>query len=158
MKLLTPALLVGLFVFTPAGISQTTVTQPHQVHRSTQVQPLCIILNDAANYDGKLITVRGFYVKWGHGPALVWNDPENNCCLRPVNIRAAKGERQQKEAASVIKSYEEGFDGSVDEVVRGTFHVAHNGNCFGQDCLAYEIDVTDLLSAHLMPTVTFTFQ
>lgn len=111
-----------------------------------QAVPLCTVLADASKYDGKQVTVRGLYRVLIHGSILMGTACPND----EVNLRNAPDFKADKRALTAIRSFynkrENRFQ-PIDEVVRGTFRVAHQGHCFGQDCWSYEIEVTELLCA-----------
>jgi len=106
--------------------------------------PLCTVLADAAKYDGKKITVRGLYRMVIHGSILM----RSACPKVNVNLRGAPNWKGDKRALAVIRSLtkKDQFQ-PVDIVSRGTFRVAQEGQCFGQNCLRYEIEETELLCA-----------
>ncbi len=111
---------------------------------SAQAIPVCAVLADAAKYDGKEITVRGLYRMVTHGSILMGSAcPEVN-----VNLRRAPKWKGDKRASATVRSLtkKDQFQ-PVDIVSRGTFRVAHEGQCFGQNCLRYEIEETELLCA-----------
>jgi hypothetical protein len=106
--------------------------------------PLCTVLSDAANYDGKEITVKGRYRVVIHGSVLM----EPTCSKALVNMRAAPDYRADKHAQDVIRSLRKKDQFlSVDVVIRGTFRIAHEGQCFGEMCEPDEIQVDELLCA-----------
>lgn len=108
--------------------------------------PLCTILASPDSYDGKEITVRGLYRMVLHGSVLT--APE--CARMYVNMREAEGYRADKRALKVIRSAtkKDQFQ-PVDVVVRGIFRSARQGECFGQNCLRYEIESRELLCAEV---------
>jgi hypothetical protein len=110
---------------------------------SAEEIPLCAVLSDASRYDGKEITVRGLYRMVIHGSVLM-SPP---CDQTYVNMRRMSDEKPNKQALAVIRSLtkKDPFH-SAEVVVRGYFRVAH-GDCFGQNCLQYEIEETGLLCA-----------
>jgi hypothetical protein len=63
-------------------------------------------------------------------------------------MRQAPDYKADKHAAAAIRSVvrKDQFQ-SVDVVLRGTFHVAGTGQCFGQDCLRYELKDHELQCA-----------
>jgi len=111
---------------------------------SARAVPLCVILSDAAKYDGKEITVRGLYRMVLHGSILM----SPACGSTKVNMRQASGYKADKHASAIMRSLtkKDQFQ-SVDVVIRGTFRVAQQGQCFGQNCLSYEIEENELLWA-----------
>jgi hypothetical protein len=108
-----------------------------------EATPLCSVLSDASKYDGKEITVRGLYRMVIHGSILM----SPACSETNVNMRRLVDEKPNKQALAVIRSLtkKDQFR-PVDVVLRGNFRVAHDG-CFGQNCLHYEIEETELLCA-----------
>lgn len=110
---------------------------------SGEAVPLCSVLSDASKYDGKEITVRGLYRMVIHGSVLM----SPACSKTYVNMRRVVDEKPNKQALAVIRSLtkKDQFH-PVDVVLRGNFRVAHDG-CFGQNCLLYEIEETQLLCA-----------
>ena len=106
--------------------------------------PLCTALADASQYDGKEITVRGLYRMVIHGFVLM--SPE--CGKDLVNMRLASDHKADKHASAEIRKVtrKDQFQ-SVDVVLRGTFRVAGKGECFGQNCLLYEIEEHELYCA-----------
>jgi len=109
-----------------------------------QALPLCTVLADAAKYDGKEITVRGLYRMVIHGSILT----SPACSQSDVNMRSAPNWKGNKDALAVLRSLtKKNQYQPVDEVLRGTFWVAHQGQCFGQICSPYEIEETELLCA-----------
>ena len=114
---------------------------------SPGVIPICTVLSDAAKYDGKDITVRGLYRMVIHGSILM----SPACGKTYVNMRQASDYRADKHSSSVLRSLtkKDQFQ-SVDVVLRGTFKVAQHGQCFGQNCLSYEIEDHELLCAQTL--------
>jgi len=111
---------------------------------STQSTPICTVIADAAKYDGKVITVSGVYRMVIHGSILTGTA----CPKDDVNLRRATNWKGDKRAVAIIRSLTKKDQFlSVDVVSRGIFRVAHEGQCFGQNCLRYEIEETELLCA-----------
>jgi hypothetical protein len=79
-----------------------------------------------------------------HGSILM----ESACPKAKVNMGAAPDYKANKHALAVIQSLtkKDQFQ-SVDVVLRGTFRVAHQGQCFGQNCELYEIENHEFLCA-----------
>lgn len=119
-----------------------------QCPASVQALPLCTVLASADQYDGKVITVRGLYRMVIHGSVLMGTA----CPQMEVNLRQGPGYKADKRASVVARSLtkKDQFH-PVDEVLRGTFRVAHKEQCFGQICAPYEIEVTNLLCAQAPP-------
>jgi hypothetical protein len=109
---------------------------------------LCLVLSDASKYDGKEIIVTGLYRMVTHGSVLM----SPACSLTYVNMRRVLNEKPNKQALAVIRAVtkRDRFH-PVEVVLRGNFRVAHEG-CFGQNCLLYEIEETELLCA-MAPSV-----
>jgi hypothetical protein len=111
---------------------------------AAQAIPLCAVLADAAKYDRKEITIRGLYRMVIHGSILMGPD----CSKVGVNLRRAADWKANKKAAATIRSLTKKAQFRAVEIVsRGIFKVAHEGQCFGQNCLPYEFDESELLSA-----------
>ena len=79
-----------------------------------------------------------------HGSMLM--SPE--CGKTHVNMRRASDYKAEKHASATMRSLtkKDQFQ-SVDVVIRGTFRIAQQGQCFGQNCLPYEIEEHELLCA-----------
>ena len=114
---------------------------------SAQAIPICTAVADGAKYDGKQVTVSGVYRMVIHGAIL--SGPA--CSKDDVNLRRAAHWKGNKNAVATIRSLtkKDQFQ-SVDVVSRGIFRVAQEGQCFGQNCLRYEIEETELLCATKM--------
>jgi hypothetical protein len=94
---------------------------------------LCTVLADSSKYDGKEITVTGLYRMVIHGSILM--SPE--CGNTYVNVRRAPDYRVEKHVLTVVRflTKHDRFQ-PVDVVIRGTLHVAANGQCFRPKLLA----------------------
>jgi hypothetical protein len=127
-----------------ACISSLAFAGDDRCASSAEAIPLCTVLSDAAKYDGKEITVRGLYRMVLHGSVLT--SPE--CGKTYVNMRQASDYKGDRDASAIMRSLtkKDQFQ-SVDVVIRGTFRVAKQGQCFGQNCLSYEIEDHELLCA-----------
>lgn len=134
---ITCAVLLALCFGPPASAGE------NKCSASPDAIPLCSVLSDASKYDGKEITVRGLYRMVIHGSVLM----SPSCSQTYVNMRRVVDEKPNKQALAVIRSLtkKDQFH-PVDVVLRGNFRVAHDG-CFGQNCLRYEIEETELLCA-----------
>jgi hypothetical protein len=99
------------------------------------------VLADPSQYDGKEITVRGLYRMVIHGSVLMSSD----CGKDLVNMRQTTDYKGDKHARAMVRSVtrKDQFQ-SVDVVLRGTFRIAGKGECFGQNCLRYEIEDHEL--------------
>jgi hypothetical protein len=110
---------------------------------SAKAIPLCTVLSDSSKYDGKEITIRGLYRMAIHGSVLM----SSACSQTYVNMRRSSDEKPNKHAMAIIRSLTKKDQFTpVDVVLRGKFRVSHQG-CFGQNCLLYEIEETQLLCA-----------
>jgi len=143
------AVVLSLTVFCgPLSLSANDDCPP-----STRAIPICAVLADAAKYDGKEITVSGVYRMVIHGSILT--GPA--CPKDELNLRRAAHWKGDKRAVATIRSLtkKDQFQ-SVDIVSRGIFRVAHEGQCFGQNCLRYELEETELLCAAPVKTMPTT--
>jgi hypothetical protein len=139
---------IVIAVFLAACFNPPASAGDDKCSASIQPIPLCTVLSDAAKYDGKEITVRGLYRMVIHGSILMGSA----CPKDSVNLRGAPNAKDDKQASAVLRSFykkKKNRFQPVDEVLRGTFRVAHQGQCFGQDCWPYEIEVTELLCAEV---------
>lgn len=136
-------LAMALIFFSMCCPSPTPAQQAKET-ASAQAMSLCAVITDAAKYDGKEIVVRGLYRMVIHGSILM----DRACSKTDVNLREAPGYKADKQASSVLRALtkKDQFR-PVDVVFRGTFLVAHEGQCFGQGCAGYEIETTELISA-----------
>jgi hypothetical protein len=127
-----------------ACMNSTIVAAADRCVIPADVVPLCTVLSDAAKYDDKEITVRGLYRMVLHGSILMAPACEHTL----VNMRQAADYKANKHASATIRSLTKTDQfNSVDVVLRGTFRVAHKGECFGQNCLSYEIEDHELICA-----------
>jgi hypothetical protein len=114
--------------------------------QARQPESLCELLTGAAQHDGSIVTVEGVYLRLPHGSVLT----TPGCSLYPnayTNLRLAPGFHQKKDRTmKTLWSLTEKMK-PAKVVLMGTFHVAKSGQCFGQDCEPYEIEVTQYLSA-----------
>jgi hypothetical protein len=135
---------IAIAVLFAACLNPLASASDNECTVSAKAVPLCTILSDAANYDGKEITVRGLYRMVIHGSILT----SPACGKTYVNMRQASDYQADKHASAVVRSLtkKDRFQ-SVEVVLRGTFRVSQQGKCFGQDCLLYEIEDHNLLCA-----------
>jgi len=126
------------------SVSRTALAGDDRCTASTQAVPFCTVVSDTANYDGKEITVRGLYRMVVHGSLLMGP----TCPKIKVSVRQAPDYKADKNASAVVRSLtkKDQFQ-EVDVVIRGTFRVAHEGQCFGQNCELYELESHELLCA-----------
>lgn len=139
MKLAIAVALLLTVCFAPLSLSADD-----NCASSAQTIPICTALADTAKYDGKVVTVSGVYRMVIHGSILT--GPA--CPKDDVNLRRAAHWKGDKRAVATIRSLikKDQFQ-SVNVVSRGTFRVAHEGQCFGQNCLRYELEESELLCA-----------
>jgi hypothetical protein len=106
--------------------------------------PLCALIANSSKYDGKVIEVEGLYRFVIHGAILI----DRSCPQVEVNLGESPGYRADKKAESVLRSItkKDQFQ-RVDVILRGILHVAHEGQCFGEMCAAYRIEITELINA-----------
>jgi hypothetical protein len=72
----------------------------------------------------------------------------SDCKTTEVNMRQAPKWKANKEAETVLRTQtKKNQFQSVELVIRGRFRVAKQGQCFGQTCLSYEIEESELLCA-----------
>jgi hypothetical protein len=136
-------IIAATFVFTLC-FSSLALCGGDKCPAAAEALPICTVLANASKYDGKEITVRGLYRMVIHGSIL--SGPE--CFNTNINLRGSPGYKADSRAAGVERSLtkKDQFR-KIDEVLRGTFRVAHTGQCFGQNCLSYEVEVVELLCA-----------
>jgi hypothetical protein len=127
-----------------ACISSLAFARDNRCASSAEAIPLCTVLSNAAEYGGKQVIVEGLYRLVLHGSVLM----SPACGKAYVNMRQASDYTVDKHASAIMRSLtkKDEFQ-SVDVVVRGTFRVAKRGQCFGQNCLSYEIEDHQLLCA-----------
>ena len=94
-------------------------------------------------YDGKEITVTGLYRMVIHGSILTAAG-----AAKPTEHAESPRLKMDKHVLSVVRSVtkHDQFQ-PVEVVIRGTFRVAAKGQCFGQNCLLYEIEDHELQCA-----------
>lgn len=134
---------IGMISLLMCGPSPAAQEKPRS-NAPEQAMHLCAVIADAAKYDGKEILVRGLYRMVIHGSVLM----DRSCSNTDVNLRESSGYKANKEASALLRSLtkKDRFQ-PVDVVFRGIFHVAHEGQCFGQICAAYEIETIELVTA-----------
>jgi hypothetical protein len=136
-----------------ACYAQLVFAQGSESHSSAQEVTICEVTANAAKYDGKEITVRGLYRMVIHGTILIGSA----CPKVDVNLREAPGYKASKKASTLLRALTKKNQFTpVEVVLRGTFRVAHQGQCFGQICAAYEIETTELVSAQAASALTST--
>ena len=109
------------------------------------VLELCDILARSSAYQGNQVLVRGIYFRVFHGSLLF--APGCSTVENPrMNIRLAAHFRGAKRALGLLNRLASNGE-PVNAVFAGTFREAPIGSCFGQTCLCYELEATDLVSA-----------
>src|ERR1035437_4872599 len=112
---------------------------------SIQAMSLCTVISNASAYNGKEIVVSGRYRMVIHGTILM----DGSCAKTEVNLRESSGYKANRQAATLLRSLtQKDRFRPVDVVFRGIFRVAREGQCFGQICASFEIETTELLTAH----------
>lgn len=115
---------------------------------SSPVTSICTVTSDAANYDGKEVTIQGLWRMVVHGSILMGS----GCPDVEVNITESNGYKANKRALSLMRALAKKDRFAPAEVVlRGKFRLAHQGQCFGQICARYEIETDELISAKAPP-------
>lgn len=110
-----------------------------------QVLELCDVLAHARAYQGKQILVRGIYFQVFHGSLLF--APGCTLVENPrMNMRSARDFHGRKADLHLLNRLAAKGE-AVSAVYEGTFDVARIGKCFGQTCLPYELEATELVSA-----------
>jgi hypothetical protein len=139
MKQLAIILVFVLMCLAPPAPTQQAKDTP-----SAQAIPLCAVIANAARYDGKEIMIRGLYRMEIHGFILM----DRGCSKTQASLRRSPGYRAEKSVAKVLRSAAKKDEFQPVEVVYlGIFRVAKEGQCFGEFCAGYEIEITELVSA-----------
>ena len=128
-----------VYWFLTASVARSQSAAPLQA-----VEICSVARESCALCDGKEFLVRGLWRMVIHGSILMGTA----CPKVEVNMTETAGYKSNKKATSIIKSVtrKDQF-GSVEVVLRGTFRVAHESQCFGQMCAAYQFETAELLSA-----------
>jgi hypothetical protein len=142
-------LAIAVVLLLSARFASQVLSDDDDCATSAKAIPICTLLADAAKYDGKEIMLKGVYRMVIHGSILM--GPA--CPKDDVNLRRAAYWKGDQRALAMIRSLtkKDQFQ-SVDVVSRGIFRVAREGQCFGQNCLPYEIEETELLCATKVKT------
>jgi hypothetical protein len=128
---------LGLLALTASVARSQSASPPQAVD-------ICTVVSTPATYDGKEFLIRGLWRMVIHGSILMGTA----CPKAEVNMTETAGYKANKIATSIIKSVTKKDQfGSVEVVLRGTFRVAHEEQCFGQMCAAYQLEAAELLSA-----------
>ena len=140
--------IVATTVLLSVCLSSATYSEDDRCGAFKEFIPICSVLSDATKYDGKEITVKGIYRTVLHGSVLM----SPACGQTYVNLRQVSAYKADKQASAVMRSItkKDQFE-SVEVILRGTFRAAHQGQCFGQNCLPYEFEDHELLCAARPP-------
>ena len=150
----TIALAVLILILLATSVGVLASSEFAKCPASANALPICSVLANANQYDGQEILVRGLYLLvppgTPHGSILAGAD-----CKTEVNLRDASTFKASKAVLATLRSIDKtnkkGQFKPVDEVLRGVFRVAHEGQCFGQICAGYELEVTELLCVQPAP-------
>ena len=111
---------------------------------STQAIDICTVVSNPGAYDGKELVIRGLYRMVIHGSIMT--GPA--CKKVDVNMRRAYDWKGDKHAQAVLQTQAKKNQYQFFElIIRGTFRVAKQGQCFGQNCLSYEVEESELFCA-----------
>jgi hypothetical protein len=106
---------------------------------------VCDICSNPNDYDSKVVIIKGVYKRIFHGSIMAGSE---SCSKSEINFRLSQDYRSEK---SVIKAFtsltRKNRHEAIEVVVRGVFRVAKQGECFGQICAKYDIEVNEMLSA-----------
>jgi hypothetical protein len=119
--------------------------QKQDVVSAGGVVDICSVAVNSKAFDTKEIVVDAIYRIVIHGAVLTGrNCPE--LVVAGKEVDAYKADKQAaKEMQHLLKK--DKFV-PVEVVVRGTFHVAHQGQCFGgENCARYLLEISELISA-----------
>jgi hypothetical protein len=123
----------------------TNVLGKDQYADASQPISICDVVSNAAVYDKKEITIRGLYLIIFHGSILMGLQ---SCPKEEINLKSAPDSKDDKSAVAMLSHLrkQDRFK-PVEVVFRGTFRVAREGQCFGQICASYEMEINEFLSA-----------
>ncbi len=141
-------------------ISFLVMTRPLLVAQDIDNRPpalsldICSVIAHPAEYDGKEVIVTSLYRVIIHGAILTGKD----CSSVNVSAKESDNYKANKHAATVLRHLlKKDHFAPVQIVVRGTFHVAHQGQCFGGDiCAPYQVEIAELISAQAVPPKSVT--
>src|ERR1022692_2054180 len=138
-----PVLVIALLLVVSSDLLPQTAPT-NQCGNVAEAVSLCTVLSNPSRYDDREITVRGRYRMVFHGSVLMSAD----CPATLVNLRQANDYKSNPNSDKVVRSIiKHDQYQPVDVVMRGNFHVAQQGQCFGQNCLMYEFEDHELLCA-----------
>jgi len=131
--------LVALTCFLPL-----TTRSDEKCVESKQAVDVCALLSNPSESDSKELVIRGLYRVIIHGSIMTGS----TCKKVDVNMRRAHEWKGDKRAQAALRTQmKKNPYQFVELVIRGTFRVAQQGQCFGQNCLPYEIEESELLCA-----------
>lgn len=137
-------LMVGIagVLFTCVAAGSSTVDKPCPV--VAQELDICAVIANAANYDGKEVTVGGVFETGPIETVFIGHVCPNDF----VNVRQSENWRGDPSAVAKTRpgSKKQKYL-EFGEVIRGTFRVAREGQCFGPNCQLYDIEESELLCA-----------
>ena len=120
-----------------------------QNHDSVPAHDICSVVENSKAFDNKEIVVHALYRMVIHGAVFTGR----NCpvVVAGKEIPTYKADKQAVKAMKRLLKKDKFVP--VDVVVQGTFHVAHQGQCFGGDnCARYLLEISELLSAGAVPS------
>jgi hypothetical protein len=112
---------------------------------SANATPLCLVAATPNAYDGQEITITALFQNEPHDAVLFSNDCGIAVNLARTSDYEISGDRLLK---SLLKHNR--FR-KLDVVLRGTFRIAKEEQCFGSGCRKYEFQERQLLCAALAP-------
>jgi|LSQX01.3.fsa_nt_gb hypothetical protein len=112
---------------------------------NSQPISVCDICSNPNDYDGRRIIITGVFKRIFHGSIL------EGCESYPkseINVRLSPDYRSEKSVRKAFASLtRKNQYAPVEVVARGVFRAAKQGECFGQICAIYDIEVNEMLSA-----------
>ena len=106
---------------------------------------VCNICSNPKDYDGKMIVISGIFKRIFHGSII---EGCESCSKSEINFRLSSDYSSEKSVKEAFTSATRNNQyAPVAVVVRGVFRVAKQGECFGQICAIYDIEVNEMLSA-----------
>ena len=116
---------------------------------ANRIEDICSVGSNAGVFDNKEIVVDALYRLVIHGAILTGkNCPDLVVAGKEVGEYKAD-KRAAKEVQRLLKKDKYA---PVETVLRGTFRVAHQGQCFGgENCARYLLEISELISANGIP-------
>ena len=129
-----------LAMFGPMAAAQNVGNSP-----PAHALDICSLIASPAEYDGKEVIVTSLYRMIIHGAILMGK----GCSDVNISAKETDDYKADKHASDVLRRLlKKDRFGPVEIVVRGTFHLAHQGQCFGGEiCSRYQVEIAELLSA-----------